>query len=62
MENIFYRTPLVADIMVVTVVNVCFVVVNLFTDYATANQVWNLLCLQLHEEKLNTSFHLFIIF
>ena len=61
-KQFFYRTSLVAAIMVVTIANVSFVVVNLFTDYATANQVWNLLCLQLHEETLNASFHLFIVF
>ena len=38
-KQFFYRTSLVAAIMVVTIVNVSFVVVNLFTDYATANQV-----------------------
>ena len=61
-KQFFYRASLVAAIMIVTVVNVCFVVVNLFTDYTTVNQVWNLLFLQLHEETLNGSFHLFIVF
>ena len=61
-KKCFYRASLVAAIMVFTVVNVCFVVVNLFTDYTTANQVWNLLFLQLREETLNASFHLFIVF